>query len=54
MIENTKTNKEATSMTLIIDGSEAVKAITTSFIPSSLEMTLNGLKHLKALRAFSA
>ena len=38
--------------TLVIEGREANKAFTTSLIPSSLEITLSGLKPLNALKAF--
>ena len=47
-------NKKHTKSTFDIDGIDAIKAITTSFIPSFLEITLKGLSALKALSAFNA
>ena len=47
-------NNEHTSNTLDIDGIDAMSAITTSFMPSSFEMTLSGRNALKALKAFNA
>ena len=52
MMENTNMKSEATSNTFVIDGNDAVRAITTSFIPSSFEITLKGRKALRALKAF--
>ena len=46
--------REQTNKTLLIDGIDAINAMTTNFIPSSLEITLNGLNALRALRAFNA
>ncbi len=54
IIEKININKEHTSSTLVIDGIEAIKAITTNFIPSLFEITLSGLKALNALKAFKA
>ena len=39
--------------TLVIDGSEVSKAVTTSFIPLFLEIIRKGRRALNALRAFS-
>ena len=54
IIANINMNKPHTSKTLAIDGMDAMSAITTSFIPSSFEMTLRGRNALNALRAFNA
>ncbi len=51
IIAKIKTTREHTSITLVIDGIDANKALTTSFIPSFYEITLNGLRALKALNA---
>jgi hypothetical protein len=53
-IDSIKINREQTKRTLDIDGIDAISAITTSFIPSSFEITLNGLNALSALKAFKA
>jgi hypothetical protein len=45
---------EQTKSTFVIEGIDARRAFTTNFIPSSLEMTLNGLNALSALNAFKA
>ena len=54
MIEKIKMNNPQTRITFAIDGIDAIKAVTTNFIPSSFEITLSGLRALKALNAFKA
>lgn len=46
-------NKEETSITFANAGIELKIDSTTSFNPSFLEITLNGLSALRALKAFS-
>ena len=53
MMEKIKIKREQTSKTLDMDGIEAIRAMTTSFIPSSLEITLRGLKARNDLKAFN-
>ena len=53
-MEAIKMNNEHTRSTLDMDGIDAMSAITTSFIPSSFEMTLRGLNARNALNALSA
>tara|TARA_B110000285_G_C15001339_1_gene551581 strand:+ start:765 stop:1019 length:255 start_codon:yes stop_codon:yes gene_type:complete len=54
MIAKMSITREQTTTTFDIDGMDASNAFTTSFIPSSFEMTLSGLSALNALRAFKA
>ena len=52
MIEKMRIKIKQTKRTLNIPGIDAIKDITTSFIPSFFDITLNGLSALKALNAF--
>lgn len=52
MIANRNRNKLLTSKTFPSAGIELSKALTINFKPSSLEITLRGLKPLKTLKAF--
>jgi len=54
IIEKIKINSEHTRSTFDIEGIEARRAFTISFMPSSLEMTLKGLNALRALKALRA
>ena len=53
MIEKIKMKREHTSKTFDMEGIEAMRAMTTNFIPSSFEMTLSGLKARNDLKALS-
>lgn len=53
MMEKIKMKREQTSKTFDMEGIEAIRAMTTNFIPSSLEITLSGLKARNDLKAFS-
>ena len=46
-------NSSHTTSTLVIEGMDANRAFTTNFMPSFLEIILNGLNALKALKALS-
>lgn len=52
-MEKIKMKRRQTIVTLVIDGSEANRALTISFMPLFLEIILRGLKALKALSAFT-
>ena len=52
MMEKIKMKRKQTKRTLDMEGIDAINDITTSFIPSSFEMTLKGLSARKALNAF--
>ena len=54
MIAKMRMISAQTISTFVIEGIEASKAFTTSFIPGFLEMTLNGLNPRNALKAFKA
>ena len=54
MMEKIRMKRKQTKRTLDIEGTDAIRDITTSFIPSSLEITLNGLSARKARNAFKA
>ena len=54
MMANISMTREHTTTTLDMEGIEANRALTTSFMPSSLEMTLRGRRALRALSALSA
>jgi len=52
MIAKISRNKLQTTATFAIFGIDARSAFTISFIPGFLEIILNGLRALKALKAF--
>jgi hypothetical protein len=47
------TKRVQTIVTLVIEGKEASRAFTISFIPWFLEIILSGLRALRALKALS-
>lgn len=53
IIENIIIKRPQTNKTLVIEGIEESRALTTNLIPSFLEIILNGLNALKALKAFN-
>jgi hypothetical protein len=53
-IEKIRMNREHTSKTLVIEGRDAKRALTTNFMPSFLEIILRGLSALNALSALRA
>jgi hypothetical protein len=54
MMPKIRMKSEQTSSTLVIEGSDARRALVTSRMPSFLEIILRGLSALNDLRAFRA